>query len=158
MARDLVLRLKYGRQPGLARVMARLMTRLAQLYPEAMLVPVPLHRWRLWSRGFNQSLLIARAVAARTGQEVLPDVLRRHRRTRPLGPLGRAARALEVRRAFAVDPQRAPQFRARDLFLVDDVFTSGATADACVAALKSAGAGKVRVLVWARVLDEAARR
>lgn len=158
VARDLVLRLKYARQPGLARVMARLMVRLAQLYPDAVLVPVPLHRWRLWARGFNQSLLIARAIAAQTGQQVLPDVLRRRRQTRPLGSLGRAARALEVRRAFAVDVRRAGLLQQRDLFLVDDVFTSGATAQACVAALKAAGARKVRVLVWARVLEEATRR
>ena len=154
VARSLVLKLKYGRKPGLARVMARLMARPAAPHPTALLIPVPLHRWRLWARGYNQSLLLARALSKITGQDVLPHGLVRTRRTQPLGGLGRVARRREVRRAFALRPAAISAIKGRDVILVDDVYTSGATAGACVEILKRAGAAQIRVLTWARVLDD----
>lgn len=152
VARTLVLRLKYGRRLALAETMARHMARL--MPPDAdLLVPVPLHRWRLWSRGFNQALLIAEAVGKRGKIPVVRDALRRVHRTPPLRGLGRRQRARTVRGVFAADPAAAVMLKGRSVVLVDDVHTSGATADACTHALLGAGAARVTILCWARVLD-----
>ena len=155
-ARDLALKLKYGRKPGVADVMAALMVRHARKYPDAVLVPIPLHRWRIWQRGFNQSLLIARSVARLTGQEVLTSPILRTKRTSPLGGLSRTARSREVRGAFAMDPAQLGAIKGRHVLLVDDVYTTGATTNACAGVLKRAGAQKVHILCWARVLKEGA--
>lgn len=148
LAKDLALRLKHGRKIGLARLMARFMALSLDL-EGGLVVPVPLHRWRLWRRGFNQSLLIARNLAAKRGLEVDADLLRRTRPTRVLGELGADARRRAVKGAFAVSDPSALAGR-RTVILVDDVYTSGATADACAVALKRAGAGAVYVVTWAR--------
>jgi ComF family protein len=121
---------------------------------DALLVPVPLHRWRIWSRGYNQSALIAAALSRRTGIPVAPDLLRRIKATPPLRGLGRRERAETVRGAFLVTAANCGSVRGRHLILVDDVYTSGATAGACAKALKRAGAARVDVLCWARVLRE----
>ena len=154
VAKSLVYKLKYGRKPGASRVMADFMYRHAQRHPQSALVPVPLHRIRLWTRGFNQSLSIARAVARLTGHEVLPTALVRHKRTSPLEGLGRRDRAREVAGAIRVSDAVKPRLQGRDILLVDDVYTTGATANVCAQALKKAGAGSVRVLSWARVLKD----
>jgi len=153
-ARDLALKLKYGRKPGVADVMAALMVRHARRHPGAVLVPIPLHRWRIWNRGFNQSLLIARSVARMTGQEVLPSPILRTKRTSPLGGLSRSARSREVRGAFAMNAAHIEAIKGRNVLLVDDVYTTGATTNACAAVLKRAGAQTVHILCWARVLKE----
>ena len=153
-ARDLALKLKYGRKPGVADVMAALMVRHARKHPHAVLVPIPLHRWRIWQRGFNQSLLIARSVARLTGQEVLASPILRTKRTSPLGGLSRTARGREVRGAFTMDPAQLGAIKGRHVLLVDDVYTTGATTNACAGVLKRAGAQKVHILCWARVLKE----
>ncbi len=155
IARRVVLRLKYGRKLGLAPVMARLMLRHAATVPEAILVPVPLHWTRLWHRGFNQSLVIARSIARQTGQQVHPNLLVRVRRTQSLGGLGRAARAREVWGVFALNTRLdLPDVRGREVLLVDDVYTTGATANACARLLKRKGARSVHILCWARVLQD----
>jgi len=149
VARRVTLRLKRGRRPGLARTMARVLApRLADR--DAVLVPVPLHRWRLWSRGFNQSVAIARALERRTGHAVRVDLLDRIRPTQMLRGLNPTARRKAVRGAFAV------RGRVDDahVYLVDDVLTTGATANACARALKKAGAKRVTLVCWARVLGD----
>lgn len=153
-ARDLALKLKYGRKSGVADVMASLMSRHAQRHADAVLVPVPLHRWRIWQRGFNQSLQIARAIARQTGQPIMPAPIVRARRTSPLGGLSRRARSREVRGAFALNVHEAVALKGRRVLLVDDVYTTGATANACAAVLKKAGVEAVHVLCWARVLKD----
>jgi len=155
VARSLVLRLKHGRRIALAGVIARHLRRLTDGEGDAVLVPVPLHRWRLWRRGFNQSALIARALAHATGLAWAPQALVRRRHTPMLGGLARRARARTLRGAFAVPSEQRASLAGRTVFLVDDVYTSGATAGGCARALKRAGAARVIVLCWARVLDPA---
>ncbi len=153
VARDLALRLKYGGRIAFAETMARYM---ARLMPEgaALLVPVPLHRWRIWTRGFNQAALIADALARTTGVPHGRDVLVRKRRTAPLRGLGGRERTKMVAGAFAVADARRTGLRDTAVVLIDDVYTSGATADACTRALLKGGAASVTVLCWARVLAE----
>lgn len=149
-ARSLVLKLKHGRRIGMARVIGGHLARLAA-DPEALLVPVPLHRWRIWRRGFNQSALIASEVARRTGQAVRNDLIERRKATPMLGGLGRDARTRALRGAFAVPSDKRSALKGRTVLLVDDVYTSGSTANACARVLKRAGASRVVVLCWARV-------
>jgi ComF family protein len=115
-----------------------------------VLVPVPLHPRRLRERGFNQSALLAREIARRTGKATCPDALRRRLDTVPQAGLSAAARRRNVRDAFAV--QRRAAVAGRTVVLVDDVLTTGATALACARRLGEAGAREVRLLTVARVV------
>ena len=154
VARAVVLKLKHGRRIGMARVIGRYLAGAAQAETDALLVPVPLHRWRIWRRGFNQSALLAREVARRTGLPMHADLIERRKATPMLGGLGRAARARALRGVFAVPSEKKGMLKGRTVLLVDDVYTSGATAAACARVLKRAGAARVIVLCWARVLHD----
>jgi len=151
VARQLALKLKYGGRIGIAATMAE---RMAPTVPPGLdlLVPVPLHRWRLWSRGFNQAGLIAAALARRVALAHDPCALVRRRSTSVLRGLGNRARRRAVQGAFVV-PDRT-RVAGRAIGLVDDVYTSGATAAACTRALLTAGAASVTILCWARVLRD----
>lgn len=151
VARTLALGLKYGRRTGHARIAALLMRRHVPQDAD-LLVPVPLHRGRLWSRGYNQAGLIAAALSRATGVAHDPLLLERARATPSLRGLSGAARRRAVAGAFRLDAARAG-VAGRRVVLVDDVHTSGATADACVAVLLAGGAASVTVLAWARVID-----
>jgi ComF family protein len=153
VSRQVALRLKYSGRPGLAGTLAHFMRRhLDSGTDETLLVPVPLHRWRIWRRGYNQAALIASALARRSGLAAELDLLRRTRATPPLRGLGRRERALAVSGAFALAPGAKARLSGRRIVLVDDVYTSGATASACAKVLKRAGAGPVEILCWARVV------
>jgi ComF family protein len=159
-ARTVLLGLKHGDRQHLATMMARQMLRPGAefLRPDVVLVPVPLHRWRLWRRGFNQAALLARALAAATGADLAIDALVRAKATPTSRGMGRAARARNVRGVFRIN--RPAEVRDRTVVLVDDVLTTGATADACARVLRRAGARAVHVLTFARVVrttDEAYR-
>lgn len=153
IARALALKLKYARRPGIAVTMARLMRRAGGgMLDGALVVPVPLHRRRLWSRGYNQAALIARALT-RLGEGALAlDLVERRRATPILRGLGRGARERAVRGAFVVPPRRRPLLKGRRVVLIDDVFTTGATVTSCARVLRRAGAAEVSVLCWARVV------
>ena len=153
VASDIAVRLKHGRRIGLAKLMAQAMARHVPLEP-ALMVPIPLHRWRLWSRGFNQSLLMARELKRLSGQPFNPDVLIRHKATPSLGGLGAKERANAMRGVFKVPVEARSVVRDAKILLIDDVHTSGATANAAALALKRAGAAKVTLLCWARVIKE----
>lgn len=149
----IALKLKYGRRTGLARLIAFHLERYLPAHDDSWaIIPVPLHRWRLWERGFNQSLLIAQHLGKKSGFPVLPTVLQRTKRTRPLKGLNPKQRDKEVRAVFAIAPDDRAAIKGRRILLVDDVFTSGATARACAKKLKRAGALEVVILCWARVL------
>lgn len=147
VARRLALQLKYGGRSGHAVTAAKAMARVVPPGLD-LLAPVPLHRRRIWTRGYNQAWLIARALARETGLPVVHAVERR-RPTPVLRGMGPEARARAVAGAFAVTGDVA----GRAVGLVDDVFTTGATARACADALERAGATRVAVICWARVLE-----
>lgn len=156
-SRRLVLAFKHGKRIALAPFMARLIA--ARLPPDVgpdwLVIPVPLHRWRLWDRGFNQSALLGQEIAKATDARLLVDGLLRRKHTPRLGGLGRKARARALTGALAINPRRTSQVRGSRVLLVDDVLTSGATSDAAVRVLLRAGASEVRIACFARVLDEA---
>lgn len=155
-SRKLVLAFKHGRRIALASMLARMAAaRLPELDGAWQVIPVPLHRWRLWRRGFNQSALLAREVARLRDQELVVDGLVRRKPTPSLGGLGRGARARALSGAIAVNASRQARLKGANVVLVDDVITSGATTDACVRTLKRAGADKVIIACFARVLNEA---
>ncbi len=157
-ARAAILALKHGDKPWLANIMAGHMARAgaALITPETLLVPVPLHRWRLWRRGYNQAALLAQALAARTGTELAIDAIDRVKPSPPSIGMGRAARAKNVRGVFKLRDRG--RIRGRAIVLVDDVLTTGATADACARVLRRGGAASVVVLTFARVVRDADSR
>jgi ComF family protein len=137
---------KYRRRPSLGDTLGdllaqRLSTPLRDELAKAVVVPVPLHRRREMKRGFNQSLVLARALAKSWHLEVMPRALRRTRFTQPQAKLGAAERLQNVEGAFA--PARGLHLETPTVLLIDDVLTTGATMNACAAALKAAGASKV---------------
>ena len=153
-ARDLVHRLKYGDRIELALTLGRMMAQAGrELLAEAeLIVPVPLHRTRLWSRRFNQASALAR-ILARDGHAVIAeDALVRVKRTRRQVGLTRPQRADNLQGAFRVPPAARARLDGRRVLLVDDVLTTGATANAAARALLRAGAAKVDVLTFARVV------
>jgi len=152
-SRRLVHALKYRDRHEVAPAMARMMVHAGRgLLEEADIVaPVPLHRWRLWSRRYNQSALLAAQVAKLSGRRLVPDLAVRVRRTRAQVGLGQSERNRNVKGAFSVSRHRAAEVMGRKVVLVDDVLTSGATASECARALLKAGAAEVDVLVLALV-------
>ena len=157
VARTLVHALKYHDRTDLAPTMGRWMARAGrELLADAdAILPVPLHWRRSWARRFNQSALLAKVVAGTDGPPVLFDALRRVKATPQQVGLSKPERARNVQGAFRVRPEDKSAIARKRLLLVDDVLTSGATADACACALLRAGAREVDVLVFARVVDGA---
>jgi ComF family protein len=155
VARTLVHALKYHDRTDLAPAMGRWMARAGEeLLKEAdLLVPVPLHWRRGWSRRYNQSGALARVIEKQCGVAVAPDVLRRIRPTAQQIGLNRSQRASNVQGAFKTMADRSAAIHGRRVVLIDDVLTSGATADACARALLRGRAAQVDVLVFARVVD-----
>src|SRR6266702_2006374 len=150
VARTLVHALKYQDRTDLAPAMGRWMARAGhELLGEAdILVPVPLHWRRGWSRRYNQSGALARTIERQSGVRLKGDVLRRIRATEQQVGLSRPQRASNVQGAVKVAPDRTADIEGRRVVLVDDVLTSGATTDACARALLRARAAHVDVLVF----------
>src|SRR5271166_1563013 len=151
-ARALAHRLKYSDRAELARPMARWMARAgADILADAdLLVPVPLHALRLWRRRFNQAAALAQEVTRQTGKRCDPAALLRVKATRSQVGLSRAQRADNVQGAFRA--AAGATVRGQNVVLIDDVLTSGATANAASRVLLRAGAKRVDVLVFARVV------
>ena len=157
VARRLVHRLKYEDRLDLAGAMARMMAASGRdlIAAAECVVPVPLHRWRLWRRRFNQAALLARPIAAGAGLPFEPGVLARVRATRSQVGLSRAARAENLGGAFKVPEAGRHRLQGRRVLLVDDVTTTGATANAAARALLRGGAASVDLLTFALVGDPA---
>lgn len=153
VSRELVLGLKYqGRRDGLVLLSGWMAAAGKQMLAEAdLIVPTPLHYLRLVRRGFNQSGWLAAAIARSSGVRLSVDALKRVRATPIQGGLSAEGRRRNVQGAFRVRKSRAGLVKGKRIVLVDDVLTTGATAEACTLALKRAGAGCVDVLTLARV-------
>ncbi len=152
--RQMVHRLKYYDRMELAKPLGSWMARAgAELLLDAdLLVPVPLHRARLTARGFNQANALAQAISLQCGVPADPFVLTRIKAAPPQAGLSRAQRALNLQGAFRVAEDMDRRIEGRKAVLIDDVMTSGSTANAAARALLRAGAGRVDVLVFARAL------
>jgi ComF family protein len=152
-SRELLLRFKHGDQVQMAGLFARWMSRAApDLLEDADAVaPVPLHPLRLLKRRYNQAAEIARPLAHAARIEYLADALVRTRRTDSQGARSGSGRRRNVQGAFAVPDGRRKQVKGRRILLVDDVLTTGATAQACAKALLAGGARAVDLVVAARV-------
>jgi ComF family protein len=157
ISRALVHNLKYGDRLDLSPMMGQWMTRAGRelLVNADALVPVPLHWRRLWARRFNQSASLAGVISAISDVPVVHSGLKRVRATPQQVGKSRSERAGNVQGAFRVGAEHGSDVAGRRLVLVDDVLTSGATADACARALLRAGASHVDVLVFARVVAAA---
>ena len=151
-SRDLVLGYKHADRTELGKLFALWLARCApELVEEAdAIAPVPLHPTRLLHRRYNQAAEIARPLARRAGRAYLPDALVR-RKTGTQGGKSASGRRRAVQAAFAVPEGRRAQVEGKRILLVDDVLTTGATAEACARALLAAGATAVDVAVVARV-------
>ncbi len=154
-SRELILRLKHGDRPDLGLLFARWLARSGgPLLEEAdAVLPVPLHPLRLLSRRYNQAAEIARPLARLSGRPYLPGALVRRRATEIQGHKSWRSRRLNVQGAFEVPRRARAGIEGRRLLLIDDVMTTGATAEACAAALVKAGAAAVDVCVVARVRE-----
>jgi ComF family protein len=156
-SRDLILQFKHADRTDLARLFAAWIGRAgAPLLSDAdAIMPVPLHPGRLFSRRYNQAAEIARPLGRRFGLLYLPDTLQRLRATGGQGGKSGAGRRRNVAGAFAVRPGGAALIEGKRILLIDDVMTTGATAEACARVLLKAGASAVDVAVVARVQEAA---
>ncbi len=155
VARKIVRSFKFGDRPELAPWMANWMLRAGGdvLLPGALVVPVPLHRNRLLKRRYNQSAELARSLTRITQQAYRPDLLQRIRPTRQQVGLGANQRARNVRGAFRVPTPEQIHVKSSHIVLIDDVYTTGATLQACARALRRKGAAKIDCLTFARVAN-----
>jgi ComF family protein len=146
-----IVRFKHGDTPALGRRLTRLALDVARPPAAELVVPVPLYRSRMRRRGFNQANVIAREVAHRCGGRLVCSSLVRLRDTPSQGILDPARRRRNVDGAFSVARSRHP-FAGRGVLLVDDVWTTGATARACARTLLAAGCRRVEAFTLARVM------
>ena len=156
VARKLVHRLKYSDRLDCAEALGTMMARAgAELTTEAdVIVPVPLHRWRLWRRRFNQAMALARVVSRNSGIPCEPVLLARVKRTHSQVGLTKAQRQENLQGAFKVPPDARARLADKRVLLVDDVLTTGSTANAAARALLRGGAKAVDVLAFARVVGD----
>jgi len=155
VARDLVHLLKYGDRLDLVNPFSKWMARAGdEVLREAdALIPVPLHWTRLFQRRFNQSAELARAISRQKNIAVIDDALARVRATPPQVGLARDERAKNVHGAFSIEKTARSKVKGKRIVLIDDVLTTGATANACARVLRRTGATRIDVLTLARVVD-----
>jgi predicted amidophosphoribosyltransferase len=151
--RDLVLALKHRDALHLAAPAGRWLARAGAdlIRPDTLIAPVPLHWWRLFRRRYNQSAVLAAALARAVGRPCIPDLLVRTRATTTQDGRSREGRFANLAGAIAPHPRQGRRIAGRPVLLVDDVMTSGATLAACAEACWQAGADAVDVIVLARV-------
>jgi ComF family protein len=153
-SRGLIIAFKHADRTDAAPALGRWLAHAgAELLQDADLVaPVPLHRWRLFRRRYNQAALLASHVARAAGKPHCADLLTRKRATPSQGRMGATQRRENVAGAFTVTPRHRPTLVGRHVLLVDDVLTTGATAGACAHTLLAGGAASVDLLTLARVV------
>lgn len=153
-SRKLILGFKHADQTYAVKTFVPWLSRAgAEFWPhDPLIIPIPLHRWRLLRRRYNQAALLAHGLAREIKQICIPDLLLRTRATPTQGHMKASERAKNVSKAFAVNPRHAVKLQGRHVVLIDDVLTTGATVRACADALLKAGAASVNVLTIARVV------
>jgi ComF family protein len=158
-SRDLILKLKHADRTDLSGLFSRWLSRAASplLEDADAIAPVPMHPGRLLRRRYNQAAEIARPLAKASGVAYLPDALIRQRDTVSQGGKSASGRRRNVAAAFTVPEARRHRVIGRKIVLVDDVLTTGATAEGCARALLAAGAAEVTLAVVARVTEMQAR-
>ncbi|MCK8484397.1 ComF family protein [Aliiroseovarius sp. S2029] len=156
-ARRLVLALKHGDRPELARAAAPWLARAATplIAADTVIVPMPIHWSRLFRRRYNQSVELGRALARFLHLDHTPDALVRPKRTRAHDGMDVEARFANMQGAIRPHPKRGAALAGRSVLLLDDVMTSGASFDAATRACFAAGADHVNVLALARVTRDA---
>lgn len=154
VSRDIILKFKHGDQINAAPVFVPWLKQAGAdiLADTDVLVPVPLHYWRLLRRRYNQAALLGQFLAREIGISFLPEALQRTRATPPQGKLDQKSRQKNVKNAFVINPKAARVIYGKNIVLVDDVFTTGSTVSECAKVLKKAGAKSVSVLAAARVV------
>lgn len=155
-SRDMILGFKHGDQMHAVRAFMPWLKAAGQdmLMEADLLIPVPLHRWRLIRRRYNQAAILAQRLGKETGVPVMVDALKRTRNTQTQGHLKAGERAKNVRKAFSLNPPRENALAEKNIILIDDVYTTGSTIKECVKALKKAKPARVDVLTIARVVKE----
>lgn len=155
-SRRIILDLKHGDRPEIARTVAPLLLREIERLGDrsALLIPVPLHWTRLFQRKFNQSAVLARAVAELGGYRTIPDALVRPKKTASLDGRSRQARFDMLAGAIAPHPRNGRAIAGKHVILIDDVMTAGATFAAATEACMAAGATTVDVLALARAVKD----
>jgi ComF family protein len=148
----MILKFKHADALQLAKIFA---TWLQQAGTELLthtdlLIPVPLHRWRLLKRRYNQAALLSAALAKHSGVAHHPHLLRRQRHTPTQGQKSKTERHDNIKHAFVVPDHLQTQIKDKTILLIDDVYTSGATVNECTKILLKAGAKEVNVLTIAR--------
>ena len=157
LARKMILELRHGERPELAAPAAAWMAQIAEdmLTEKTLIVPIPVHWQRFLQRKYNQAEVLAKHVAKHSGAELKPDILRRPRKTVPLKEVNRSERFSILESAFEINADKTQEIHERNIVLIDDVMTSGATLSAAAKTLQQAGAGDISVLVLARVTENA---
>lgn len=153
-SRNIILRFKHADQTHAVHAFIPWILRAGHEFIEDadFIVPVPLHRYRLLKRRYNQAALIARELAKETAGTYVADLLQRRRSTPSQGYMNFKERHKNVKNAFVISPRHALKIRGKSIVLVDDVYTTGATVKECTKILKKAGASKVYVLTLARTV------
>ncbi len=153
-SRKLILGFKHADQTYAVKTFVPWLVRAgAEFWPhDPLIVPVPLHRWRLLRRRYNQAALLAHGLAREIKQACIPDLLWRTRATPTQGHMKAAERSRNVKKAFAVNHRHVARMQGRHIVLVDDVLTTGATVRECAEVLLRAGAASVNVLTIARAV------
>jgi ComF family protein len=157
VAAEMVKRLKFGDELPLIRPIVTLMQQAGQelLAQCDVFVPVPVHRWRLLHRQFNQAVELAKPLAKAVGKPLLVDTLQKVKRTAPQASLPREQRKDNLQGAFRVAKEKTAAVEGKRVLLIDDVITTASTANACARNLLKAGATAVDVLAFAVVVPEA---
>jgi ComF family protein len=154
VSRDIILGFKHGDQTEAVPAFIPWLRQAGQsiLKQSDYIMPVPLHRWRILRRRFNQSALIAKYLSEDTKIPMMLDGVLRQRATVTQGHLNSNERQKNVKNAFVVHPKRAESLKGKTVILIDDVYTTGATVNECTKVLLKAGVSAVNILTLARVV------
>ncbi|PCI84602.1 MAG: amidophosphoribosyltransferase [Hyphomicrobiales bacterium] len=158
-SRRLIHKLKYHDQQHLAPLMAKMMLRaagdlLVAGCGDTVICSVPLYHWRYFRRRFNQADLLARQVASKGGSVYMPKLIKRIKATKTQVGLSREARQKNVKGAFEINAKWLKLARGKNIYIVDDVITTGATVNEIAGCLKAEGLGPVYILAFAKVIHQ----